>query len=373
MYIWQMKEFPLFTYKKENIQSVIQELTLILGEVRGLMQGFSKEVLDDVFVQIMLSEAIQTSQIEGEYFSREDVISSLKMNLRLESIHRPTANVKADAVAKLMIEVKKDFTKPLTLQLLLDWHKILMSNENRIQSGIIRQGAEPMQVISGHYGEIEVHYEAPPSKLLPELLNQFIAWYQSFEDKEFGIIGDAMITSALAHLYFETLHPFEDGNGRIGRALAEKVLAERLDMPIFLNISHAIELDKKKYYEEIKKAQRDLNVSNWIVYFCDVLLSAIKNTKNVAIHTLNKTKFFDRYSDQLNKREIKAINKMFDAGPSGFEGGMTAKKYISINKTSKPTATRDLQHLTEIGAFTQHGGGRSVYYELNMEPYNHLF
>ena len=220
----------------------------------------------------MLSEAIQTSQIEGEYFSRENVMSSLKMNLGLESLHRPSTNMKADAVAKLMIEVKKDFTKPLTLQLLLDWHKILMSNENRIQAGAIRQGTEAMQVISGHYGEIEVHYEAPPSKSLPELLNQFFAWYQNFEDREFGNIGDAMITSALAHLYFETLHPFEDANGRIGRALVEKVLAERLDMPILLNISHAIELDKKKYYQEIKKAQRDLNVSDWIAYFCGVLL-----------------------------------------------------------------------------------------------------
>lgn len=182
MYIWQMKEFTLFIYKKENIQSVVQELTLILGEVHGIMKGFNKEILDDVFVQIMLSEAIQTSQIEGEYFSREDVMSSLKMNLGLESLHCPTANVKADAVAKLMIEVKKDFTKPLTLQLLLDWHTILMSKESRMQSGSIRQGIEPMQVISGHYGKI----------------------------------GDAMITSALAHLYFETLHPFEDSNGRIG-------------------------------------------------------------------------------------------------------------------------------------------------------------
>lgn len=144
-------------------------------------------------------------------------------------------------------------------------------------------------------------------------------------------------------------------------------------MLIFLNISHAIELDKKKYYQEIKKAQCDLNVSDWIAYFCDVLLSAIKNIKRVALHTLNKTKFFDCYSDQLNEREIKAINKMFNAGPAGFEGGMTAKKYISINKTSKPTATRDLQHLSEIGALTKYGGGRSVYYELNMDSYDKYF
>ena len=176
-----------------------------------------------------------------------------------------------------------------------------------------------------------------------------------------------MLFSALVHLYFETLHPFEDGNGRIGRALAEKALAEKLEMPIFISLSKAIEKDKAKYYQELKKAQRNLKITDWVVYFFNILQSALDDTKNLVVFTLKKTNFFDRFKDQLNERQLKAINKMMEAGEDGFKGGMTAKKYISINKTSKATATRDLQHLAEIQAFIKIGGGRSSAYQLNFE------
>ncbi len=162
------------------------------------------------------------------------------------------------------------------------------------------------------------------------------------------------------------MHPFEDGNGRIGRALAEKALAEKLETPVFISLSKCIERNKKQYYEEIKKAQRSLDVNDWLIYFCNLILEAQEDAKQTVLFTIKKTKFFYKYSDLLNERETKAIRKMMEYGKDGFEGGMTARKYISINKTTKPTATRDLQHLTEIGAFERQGLGRGVSYKLNI-------
>ena len=366
-FIWQLENFPNFSFSTEKLLPNIQNFALQLGEANGMLSGFSQENKQEVFTEIMLSEALKTSEIEGEYFSREDVMSSLKVNLGVKDFHKTSKNKKANAIALLMIEVQNSYAKPMDKALIQNWHKILMDAEKGINAGIFRTGAEPMQVVSGSYGNLKVHYEAPPSKDLPQLINQFLNWYQTFSEKDLGKVGEAMLFSALVHLYFETLHPFEDGNGRIGRTLAEKALAEKLEMPIFISLSKAIEKDKAKYYEELKKAQRSLQITDWVVYFFNILQSALDDTKNLVVFTLKKTNFFDRFKDQLNERQLKAINKMMEAGEDGFKGGMTAKKYISINKTSKATATRDLQYLAEIQAFIKIGGGRSSAYQLNFE------
>src|SRR5690606_16518570 len=149
--------------------------------------------------------------------------------------------------------------------------------------------------------------------------------------KDLGKIGEAMLFSALVHLYFETLHPFEDGNGRIGRALAEKALVEKLQLPVFLSLSKAIEKDKKRYYSELKKAQRDLHITDWITYFFHILQDALNDSKQVVIFTLKKANFFDRFKSQLNDRELKAVYRMMEKGGTPSEGGMTASKYISLN------------------------------------------
>ena len=365
-YIWQLENFPDFSYSTEKLLPGIQNFALELGETNGILQGFSEETKRDVFTELLLSEALKTSEIEGEYFSREEVISSLKLNLGYKDFHKTTKNKKANAIAVLMIEVQKSYNKTLDENLLLDWHKILMEYEESINHGQFRKGKEPMQVVSGSFGNFTVHYEAPPAKDLPVLIPEFIGWYKSFTEPNLGKVGEAMLLAAIAHLYFETLHPFEDGNGRIGRALAEKALAEKLEIPIFVGLSKAIEKDKSRYYNELKKAQRNLQITDWVHYFFDILNAALINSKNVVTFTLKKVRFFDSFQDQLNERQLKAINKMMEQGEEGFEGGMTAKKYISINKTSKATATRDLQQLAEMNAFIKVGAGRSVSYELNM-------
>ncbi len=365
-YIWQHKDFPKFTFNQQKLLPLIQQFAHDLGELNGMLLSFSQESKQDVFAEVLLSEALKTSEIEGEYFSREDVMSSLKANLGIKDFHQNNRNQKANAIAHLMIEVQNTFQESMSEELLLNWHSILMNAEKGINAGQFRSGTEPMQVVSGKYGDFIIHYEAPPSKGLPQLIPNFIKWYNDFKAETIGKIGEGMLLSALAHLYFETLHPFEDGNGRIGRAIAEKALAEKLESPVFISISKSIEKSKSSYYNELNSAQRSLEIDHWMMYFCEILQDALSDSKQVVLFTLKKTAFFDQFKEELNERELKAIHKMLDQGENGFEGGMTAKKYISINKTSKATATRDLQHLVDIGAFTQTGGGRSIAYTLNI-------
>lgn len=210
-----------------------------------------------------------------------------------------------------------------------------------------------------------MHFEAPPSKELQKLLIDFEKWYQNFPYHEIGQVGRAMLRAALVHLYFETLHPFEDGNGRIGRALSEKALAETLKKPILISLSKKIEENKSAYYETLKLVQRKQNVSEWLQYFFNILIEAQREVKETVLFVVEKALLFDRLKGKLNERQEKALRKMTEKGKEGFEGGMTAKKYMSINKISKATATRDLQLLFEIGALVREGEGRSVKYNVN--------
>lgn len=365
-YIWQLADFPKFKYDTTKLLALVEKSVVLIGEVRGIMKGFSTALEDEVSAQVMLSEAIKTSEIEGEYFSREDVMSSIMMNLGLIEYVIPSKNKNADSIAQLMIEVRKNYNEPLTLEMILHWHEILMKHHSNINGGALRSSSEPMQVISGRYGDIQVHYEAPDSKDLPLLLENFFEWYKAFNDSTLGTIGEAIILSALSHLYFETLHPFEDGNGRVGRSITEKVLAEKLQTPLFISLSACIEKNKSTYYNEIKKAQRSFEVTDWLVYSIEILIEGLKETVLVVQFVRKKTEFYDRYNRDLNERQRKVINKMFNQGVSGFEDDMSAKKYISINKTSKSTATRDLQELVEKNIFVRKGAGRSISYNLNL-------
>jgi Fic family protein len=224
-----------------------------------------------------------------------------------------------------------------------------------------------MQVISGTVGKEKIHFEAPPSGKVPEEIKQFLKWFNDSAPGGNSEIRKAPLRSAIAHLYFESIHPFEDGNGRIGRAVAEKALSQTLGRPVILSLSKTIEANKKAYYNALQKGQRSNEITDWIRYFAEVILSAQREARQLIEFTLKKSIFFDRFKAQLNERQLKVIRKMFEAGPDGFEGVMNATKYISITKTSKATATRDLQLLAEIKAFLISGGGRSTRYSLNME------
>jgi Fic family protein len=284
--------------------------------------------------------------------------------LGLTSTVKNIKDKRAENIAFLMLEVRNNFQEKLTEKMLKNWHAMLFNNAKYINAGIYRKGEEPMQIVSGVLGKEKVHYEAPPSAKVPQEMKNFVIWYNKFKTN--GNIPKIIIKTAITHLYFESIHPFEDGNGRIGRALIEKCLSESLGKQIIMSISQTIEKNRNQYYAELKKAQTTLEINGWLLYFSQLLIDTQQNALEILDFSVKKTHFFDKYKKTMNNRQTKAINKMLDAGKDGFEGGMTAKKYISIAKTTKATATRDLQELVENGALLQNLAGRSTNYTLNL-------
>ncbi|MGE8427418.1 MAG: Fic family protein [Sphingobacterium sp.] len=363
MYNWQYKEWPNFIYRLEEVQSIAIAFAQEMGALNGLLTGLNSALKQEAFVEVLISEAMKTSEIEGEYMSREDVMSSIKKNLGMQG-DVVVRDRRVAGVAELITTIRDSAGIELTVEVIMRWHAILMAGFPRINAGKWRMGEEPMQIISGSYGKETVHYEAPPSAVVPKEMEQMINWFNSYEVKESEYIIAALVKTAIIHLYFESIHPFEDGNGRIGRALAEYTLSHTLKSPVLLSISKTIEKNKQVYYDNLKIAQASLDITGWISYFTKVIFEAQKETRELIEFTVRKAKFFDRNRDLLNDRQIKVINRMLEQGIEGFIGGMTAKKYISITRTSKATATRDLQRLQELGIVEQLGHGRSVRYEL---------
>ncbi len=278
---------------------------------------------------------------------------------------------RAEGAAALTLAVRDEYASPLSEAMLLDWHSKLLNWEKRISVGAWRTHKEPMQVVSGPVGKEKVHFEAPPSTRVPAAMKDCIDWFNSTAPGEADAIDWPPVRSALAHLYFESIHPFEDGNGRIGRAISEKALCQGLGGPITMSLSTVIEANRKSYYEELNAAQSERDVSGWVSYFVGVCLEAQNHAETHIRFTVRKARFFDQYKDQMNERQIRAVNRMFEAGPDGLVGGMNARKYISITKTSKATATRDLRGLQDLGVFRPEGGGRSVRYTLVLEDKPH--
>lgn len=223
-----------------------------------------------------------------------------------------------------------------------------------------------MQIVSGRPEKLTIHFEAPPSTIVPLEMKNFIQWFNSTSPNQSGSIKFAPVRAAIAHLYFESIHPFEDGNGRIGRAIAEKALSQGYGYPILISLSQAFESEKKGYYEALKIASRSNNITPWIDYFVKIVLKAQIKAEEEINFILKKSKFLDLHKDQLNDRQLKVLQRMLRNGPQGFEGGMTAKKYMNITGCSKATATRDLQHLYALDVLNQIGSGRNVRYDLNI-------
>ena len=364
-YNWQLPEWQNFIYDDSIIDSLCIDFAFETGEVKGLVESLSAVIQQETILQFMISEAIKTSEIEGEFFSRQDIMSSIKKNLGIGETFGHIRDKNAQGIGKLMVMVRNSYSEQLTEIMIGKWHDILMEYSKRINPGEYRMGDEPMQIVSGSYGKEIIHFEAPPSNQVPKEMKKFIKWYHDFEVKP-NEIKKALIKTSISHLYFESIHPFEDGNGRIGRAIAEKTLAESLNRPVLMSISSTIEQNKKKYYQSLKQAQRTLEITNWIFYFSNLILESQRNAKQIILFALNKSKFLDQFKKEMNERQIKAVLKMLENGVSGFEGGMTAIKYVSITKTSRATATRDLQDLTEKSILKPKGEGRNRSYDLNF-------
>lgn len=272
----------------------------------------------------------------------------------------------AKGAGELMVDVRETFAELLTEEKLFSRHKILFGKGKNIVTGAWRKHKRPMRVISGAIGKEKIHFEAPPSSAVAEEMKQFILWFNNTAPLGTTPIKNAPVRAAVAHLYFESIHPFEDGNGRIGRAVAEKALYQTVGRPLMLSLSRTIEADKNTYYKTLEYVQKNNEVTAWIQYFVQLCLDAQKDTFLIIDFILKKMQFLDRFKELLNDRQLKVIQKMLDAGPEEFAGRMNARKYIFITKASKATATRDLQHLLEKGVLVVEGGGRNTRYALNM-------
>lgn len=366
-YNWQLKDWTAFKFEQADLEDLLLTFTENTGLAKGLLKTLSEKDQKESLIDMLVSEAIKTSEIEGEYLSRKDVMSSIKNNLGINSNPELVKDIQAKGMASLVTEIHTNYELSLTETMLFDWHKMIFPNTNRISVGTWRSHTEPMQVISGSYGKEKVHFEAPPSSVVPNEMRAFVNWFNETAPNGIKEIKYAPIRSAIAHLYFESIHPFEDGNGRIGRAIAEKALLQTLKFPLLISLSSAIEVDKNAYYQALKKGQRSNEITPWLLYFINVLIKAQNNAELLINFTLQKTKLFDNYKEILNARQVKVLKRMLKGGSTDFEGGMTAKKYIRITNTSKATATRDMQHLKEVGIFISIGDGRSTAYKINLD------
>ena len=368
MYNWQRQEWPNFTYNIDNEKGTLYQFALQTGEVTGMLKGLPAETAMQAVIDMMVAEALKSSEIEGEYLNRGDVMSSIRNNLGLNEKPERVPDKRAEGIGELMIDVRNSFIESLTEDKLFSWHIMLMRGSRGINAGRWRTHTEPMQVISGSASDPKIHYEAPPSARVPAEMKLFLEWFNQTAPGRPDEISHAPVRAGIAHLYFESIHPFEDGNGRIGRAIAEKALSQGIGRPVLLSLSKTIERNKKNYYNALEHAQKGNEISGWVNYFLETTLAAQKDAEDVIGFTLKKVRFFDQYMSQLNDRQLLIVNRMLDEGPGGFQGGMTAKKYIAIAKTSKATATRHLQDLVEKKVFILSGeaGGRSTNYQLNI-------
>lgn len=363
-YNWQQKDWPHFKYDISNLEASLYQFAEGQGHISGLLKALPEGIQQQSLIDMMVAEALKTFEIEGEYLSREDVLSSIRNNLGLNRTPEKIKDKRSEGIAQLMINVKETFAQNLNEEILFHWHQIMMEPYLNINKGQWRQGEAPMQIISGAAGKEIVHFEAPPSKRITAEMKNFIQWFNRTAPQEDQAIFHAPVRSAITHVYFESIHPFEDGNGRMGRALSEKALSQGLGRPILLSLSHAIEQQRQAYYNALKVAQRSNDITHWIQYFLQTILEAQQQAEALLNFTLYKSRFFDQFKKGLNARQEKALSKMFEAGPLGFKGGMSAKKYMSITKTSKATATRDLVNLEKMGALVTIGLGRATKYEL---------
>lgn len=366
-YNWQQSDWGNFTFSQKTVEDILYVFAEKAGHLKGLLHAMPKDSQEETLIEILISEAIKTSEIEGEYLSREDVSSSIRHNLGLFEPTKEVKDVRAKGIGQLMTEVRRTYNEPLTEETLQEWHRHLFTSQTHINIGVWRSHTESMQVVSGRLDIPTVHFEAPPSKDVPKEMKLFIEWFNDTAPNGKTPIKFAPIRSAISHIYFESIHPFEDGNGRIGRAIADKALSQSVGYPLLLSLSATIESNKKAYYGALESGQKSNEITPWITYFIDVIINAQQSAEALIDFTLKKAHFFDTFKKHLNERQLKSINRMFQEGPKGFEGGMTAKKHMSINQTSKATATRDLSVLEKLGAFIITGSGRNTHYHLNLD------
>jgi len=359
---WQKDDWPDFRFDAVSLTALEERFLQESGVYWGALKHLEKNGKDFLAVELMSEEALKTSEIEGEILNRESVQSSIWRQFGLATDHRRVPPAE-QGISELMVELYRESQVPLDEARLLHWHALVMNGRRDLIGGVYREGGDPMQVVSGPLHEPKVHFEAPPASAVPNEMRRFLEWYRNT-----GPAGTArlpMLTRAgICHLYFVSIHPFEDGNGRIGRALSEKSLAEGLGKPALIALSAAIQRNRKGYYEMLERSNKRNEITEWLVYFAETVLEAQAESQRWVEFLIEKTRLIDRLRGKWNERQEKVILRMAREGPGGFKGGLSAENYLAITGTSRATATRDLQDLVEMGALIRTGRLKGTRYHL---------
>lgn len=355
---WQKKEWPNFKYNEDILQKYesvfLYNSGIFLGTLKHII-GEEKKLLS---VEIICEEAFKTSAIEGEILNRDSLHSSILRNFGLKTDNRKISP-REQGIAKMMLDLYKNFANYLSHKTLCNWNSMITSDDN------YRSSKEPMQVVSGPVYNPKIHFEAPPSGRLHKEMNIFIEWFNTSNPKSKTPLSP-LIRAGIAHLYFVCIHPFEDGNGRIARALAEKSLSQCIGEPSLISLSKIIEKQKKNYYSALDASNKDLEITGWLEYFSRVILKAQNYSQNRIEFLVKKAKFYEKNMTLLNSRQEKVIARIFQEGHEGFKGGLSAENYLSITDTSRATATRDLQDLVDKKILNKKGQLKSTRYYLNL-------
>ena len=364
-YIWQRHDWPNFVWDNEIVDSNAHAFALEASRLVGEVQHLRDAVKTGVQLDLIVSEAVKTSQIEGESYDREDVRSSIRNQLGLNVPPAAVRDPRANGVAALMISVRDHFAAPLTEERLCAWQELIILEgigRDKIEVGKWRTDENPMQVVSGAFGKETVHYEAPPSMRVPGEMKRFVEWFNGSRDLK------GAVRAGVAHLYFECIHPFDDGNGRVGRAISETALSQELGHPALLSLSATIQGKVQDYYDALERAGRGgMDITEWLAWFTGLVLDSQRQAKEHVAYALEKARFWDVHGDKFNDRQAKVLARMLRDGRDGFKGGMNAGKYMKMTGCSKATATRDLARLQQMGAFRRlESGGRSTRYDVRL-------
>ncbi len=362
---WQQPDWPRFSWSPARLAKAEEQFLVGGGVILGAVSHLDGESRDRLTVESMSEEAVTSSEIEGEFLDRDSVQSSIRRQLGLSADAR-RASPAEQGIAEMMVDLYRNTERPLDEATLCSWHRMLMHGRRDLREiGHYRTHVEPMQVVSGKVYDPKVHFEAPPSSQVPEEMAGFLNWFNETAPSGSEPLP-ALGRAGTAHLYFESIHPFEDGNGRIGRAISEKAMAQGLGRPTLTALAATILARRRSYYEILEASNKHNEIGTWLAWFAGLALEAQQRTQAQVGFLIDKTKLLDRLRGDLNQRQMAVLLRVLREGPEGFKGGLSAGNYVSIAKTSPATARRDLADLVERGAFTRTGERRHARYHLTI-------
>jgi len=362
-YNHELSDWPKFQWKDSDLSTDLAEVRHRQGRLLGRMESLGFQLREESVLRTLTEEVVKSSEIEGELLDRDQVRSSIARRLGMDVAGMVPADRNVDGVVEMMLDATQNYAKPLTDERLFDWHAALFptgrSGMSKITVGNWRDDRSgPMQVVSGPMGRETVHYEAPAAPLLQKEMDAFLKWFES----EKSI--DSVLVAGIAHLWFVTIHPFDDGNGRIARAITDLALSRsEHSSQRFYSMSSKIRSDRKQYYEVLERTQKGgLDITKWLQWFLGCLNGAFDQAESTLSTVLSKAEFWNIHRDtELNKRQKMMINRLLD----GFFGKLNSSKWAKLTKTSQDTASRDIDDLVQKGILMRgSAGGRSTSYEL---------